>query len=73
MTLWTDAYRLAIADVRHLAGSRGILSPELSLLLDDLEGDALVIEHASDNRLRRARLRVVAREALPLFDKEGAP
>ena len=72
MIEWADTYRRAVADVRLLAGIRRILSPELSLLLDDLDADALVIAREADNRLRRRRLRAFD-EALPLFDKDNAP
>lgn len=72
MSEWTDTYRTAIGDVRRLAHSRGIASPGLDLLLDDLESDALVIEREHHNRLRRLRLRA-EREALPLLDKDNTP
>ena len=71
MSEWTDGYRAALADIARLAHDRlGVpLPPYLPELLADLEGDALVIERESDNRIRRRRL-VAAREALPLLEGE---
>jgi hypothetical protein len=68
MSEWTDGYRAALADARRLAVARHpILCEAMLLLLDDLIGDALVIEREQDNRIRRRRLRA-DREALPLFE-----
>ena len=68
MTEWTDGYRAALADVLRLAYPRsgGAVMPDwLRVLLADLEGDALTIEHEQGGRLQRRRL-AAAREALPL-------
>lgn len=59
---WASVYRAALADVEKLACSRELMTPELTLLLDDLRMDVHVIEHAQDNRLQRYRLRA-AKEA----------
>ena len=64
---WASVYRAALADVERLACSRDLMTPELTLLLDDLRMDAHVIEHAQDNRLQRRRLRA-AKEEPTLFD-----
>jgi len=71
MSDWTDGYRQALADIAHLAHSRGLVStPALEALLADVVADALVIEREQQNRLRVRRL-TAAREALPLlFESE---
>lgn len=62
MTEWTDGYRAALADVARVSRSRGLSSPELGHLLNDLLGDALVIERQQAQRLQRRRLRAVKEE-----------
>jgi hypothetical protein len=69
MSEWTDGYRQALADIAHLAHSRGLVTtPALDGLLADIAADVLVVERELDNRLRRRRLTAM-REALPLFDE----
>ena len=65
MSEWSDGYRAALADIGRLMLGRD--QAALFELLADLEGDALVIERESDNRIRRRRL-AVQREA-DLFDE----
>ena len=65
MSDWVSGYRAALADIARLMLSRD--PAELPRLLDDLEGDALVIEREQDNRVRKRRLAAV-REAT-LFDE----
>jgi hypothetical protein len=66
MSDWTAGYAAAISDFTTLVQSRGLMTEKLQLLLQDLQQDALVIEHEQGNRLQRRRL-VAGREALPLF------
>jgi|KBSMisStandDraft_5_1062788.scaffolds.fasta_scaffold02298_3 hypothetical protein len=65
MSEWTDGYRQALADIAHLAHSRGLVTtPALEALLADVVADALVIEREQD--LRRRRLRATHEAMLPL-------
>jgi hypothetical protein len=67
MSEWTDGYRQALADIAHLAHSRGLVTtPTLEALLADVVADALVIEREQQNRLRRLRLRATREAMLPL-------
>lgn len=61
---WVRGYQAHSADLRALAGSRGLLTADLERLLEDLAHDALVIEHELDNRRQRQRLR--AQRELPV-------
>jgi len=60
-TSWPDIYRTAVIDVSKLATDRGLMTPELERLIEDLMQDAYVIEHCLDNRAQRRRL-AAARE-----------
>ena len=68
MSEWTDGYRAALADIGRLMPGRGAAA--LGGLLQDLAGDALVIEREQENRIRRRRLTAV-REVLPLFEGDA--
>jgi hypothetical protein len=70
MSEWTDGYRAALRDVMRVATDRQGWLSWLDTLVEDLNQDALVIEHEQGNRLQRRRMRA-AREALPLFTAAG--
>jgi len=64
---WPDVYRAALTDMRRLATSRGLMTPDLDQLIEDLMQDAYVIEHSLDNRAQRRKLAAAREEpTLPL-------
>jgi predicted NUDIX family NTP pyrophosphohydrolase len=68
MTDWAKGYAAALADLRHLATLRSLMSHRLAELIDDLTQDARVIDHEITNRGQRRELaaRREAQEELPL-------
>jgi hypothetical protein len=66
-TTWPDIYRTALTNVSKLATDRGLMTPGLEQLIEDLMQDAYVIEHSLDNRAQRRRLAAAREEPkLPL-------
>jgi hypothetical protein len=50
MSEWTFGCRAALHEIRRLAHLRGLASPELRRLLDDIEADAIAIERKYENQ-----------------------
>lgn len=59
---WTEGYLAALRDALFMANSRGLQTPALEAMIDDLIRDAYVIEHEADNKQFR-RKQKAAREA----------
>jgi hypothetical protein len=70
---WGEGYRRALRDLSYFAQHRGLMSPQLDTLLNDMERDAYVIAHEYDNKQQKKRLAALA-EAVPpnsmLFDPD---
>ena len=57
-TEWAKGYVACLQDLRHLLGSRDLLNTKVEQCLEDMEGDAVSIDHEIFNREQRRLLRI---------------